>query len=159
MEEVYYSERLETKSLEKQPGERCGKWGERLLIAIVNATKDASAEHATEDEDRYGTDVWIGIEGVKEAIPVDLTLQTDPEILEKKRANARKIGYVVFEATNKSGISITDLHRAALGGIEFQQKVLSALNEAIRDQEKELNRPFIAKGELADLIAREERGY
>lgn len=170
--ERYRPEELDIQSLEKQPHETAGKWAERLLVHVINATGAGEAKHASEDEDRYGVDTWIKVAGIKEAIPVNLTLETVSEVswerihndaipndrlnvVEKKYRNALETGFAVFEAT-PAGVSLRDMKLAALGGVEFQKKVLGALNEAIADwaaRLKEEGKSFITREELANLIA------
>lgn len=170
--ERYHPEELDIRSLEKQPHETAGKLAERLLVHVINVTRAGKAEHASEDEDRYGVDAWIKVAGIKEAIPVDLTLETVLEIswekirdsatpneklnvIEKKYRNALGTGFAIFEAT-PAGVSLRDMKLAARGGVEFQEKVLGALNEAIADwaaRLEEEGKSFITREELANLIA------
>ena len=151
-------EKSQPHGLEKQSYERVGHWAERLLVAAINRSNSATAEQSTEDEDRYGIDMWITVTGRKEPIPVNLTLATGPDI-EEKRRRASEIGYVVFEAT-PAGISVSDLEAAAHGGINFQKKVLKALYQAIEDQEEQLRKigkSFITRRELDKMIAADDK--
>jgi hypothetical protein len=154
--ERYQSGEVQPQSLEKRPGERCGKWVERLLISIVNSTEDAKAEHSTEDEDRYGIDIWIKAKGHKDLIPVDLTLNTDPEVLEEKHRKALDLGCTVFEASQFQ-LSLRDFELAARGAVEYQEKVVRALVAAIQDWAGKLDKPFVTREELAKLISADEK--
>lgn len=170
MEKRYHLEKIQSQNLEKQPGERAGHWAERLLISFINTLENARAEHATEDEDRYGVDIWVTIEGIEKAIPLDLTLAVEPKVIktpedtrkkvviEEKRRKALKTGVAVFEVS-QSGISLRELKLAALGADRYQKKVLNALNKAIEDWAEKLEKEgksFITREEFAALIAADE---
>jgi hypothetical protein len=146
--------------LEKQPGESVGNWAERLLVAVINQTGNAKAERTVKggSEDNYGVDIWVKIEGFEELIPIDLTLNTDPEVIEEKHRNARETGFVVFEAA-PAGISIRDLKLAARGGKSFREKVLEALDGTINRWYQALEtegKLFITRKELAERITADE---
>jgi len=152
MEVEHHPEGPQPQNLEKRPHESVGRWAERLLVVITGG------ERATRDEDRYGVDLWVTVQGFGDRVPIDLTLETDPDVIEKKHSNALKTGFVVFEAT-PAGVSIRDLKLAAQGGITFQTKILDALNAAITDWAKRLgaeSRSFITRRELANQIAADE---